>query len=578
MVQPPTEVVARPERWDEPLDPSMSEADVDRILTLEPFRSIDETKFPDSLPLRGIIRNDFRIRRFQHGDIVIRQGDYGNTAFFVLEGLIRVVLGGGANELSPEVLGRAVSKKKNVLEALRQLWQNATHPEVRQLLSAGEQQSVGRRASGEKQDVRIFLQDVPRVLGEHRTATLEAGEFFGEIAALGRTPRTTTVFAEGDAQLLEIRWQGLRDIRRRSERIRQHIDTLYRENSLRSQLRATAIFGHLNTEDMTRVADETVFETYGNFDWVHSHKKLSEKSYAERLAYEPVIAEEGHYPNGVVLVRAGFARLSRKFRNGHRTLSYLGKGHVYGFEEIVHNWKNREQIPYRSSLNALGYVDTLLVPTHIMETLVLPTMPAEWMPPAVDGDESESESESESVSESVAPQPWLEFIGEKRLVNGTAAMVIDLDQCVRCDDCVRGCAAAHDGNPRFVRSGPRHGSLQVANACMHCVDPVCMIGCPTGAIHRSEEHGEILINDSTCIGCATCSESCPYDNIRMVEIRDTGGRVLLDGDSNPIAKATKCDLCLEQPSGPACVMACAHDALRRVDLNEWSKLTTWRDR
>jgi len=105
-----------------------------------------------------------------------------------------------------------------------------------------------------------------------------------------------------------------------------------------------------------------------------------------------------------------------------------------------------------------------------------------------------------------------------------------------------------------------------------------MIGCPTGAIHRSEEHGEILINDSTCIGCATCSESCPYDNIRMVEIRDTGGRVLLDGDSNPIAKATKCDLCLEQPSGPACVMACAHDALRRVDLNEWSKLTTWRDR
>ena len=568
MVQPPTEVVARPERWDEPLDPGMSEADVDRILALEPFRSIDESKFPDSLPLRGIIRNDFRIRRFQQGDIVIRQGDYGNTAFFVLEGLIRVVLGGSANELSAEVLGRAVSEKKGLLEALRQLWQNSTHPEVRQLRPAGEQ-AVGRRASGESQDVRIFLQDVPRVLDEHRSATLEPGEFFGEIAALGRTPRTTTVFAEGDVQLLEIRWQGLRDIRRRSERIRRHIDTLYRENSLRSQLRATPLFSHLNAEELARVADETVFETYGNFDWVQSHKKLSGKSYAERLAHEPVIAEEEHYPNGVVLVRAGFARLSRKFRNGHRTLSYLGKGQVFGFEEILHNWKSGEQRPYRSSLHALGYVDTLLVPTHIMETIVLPTMQEEWIPSTVNGDESES---------GVAPQPWLQFIGEKRFVNGTAAMVIDLDQCVRCDDCVRACAATHDGNPRFIRSGPQHGSLQVANACMRCVDPVCMIGCPTGAIHRSEEHGEILINDRTCIGCATCSDSCPYDNIQMVEIRDTEGRLLLDGDANPLAKATKCDLCIEQPSGPACVMACPHDALRRVDLNEWSKLWTWRDR
>jgi Fe-S-cluster-containing dehydrogenase component len=111
---------------------------------------------------------------------------------------------------------------------------------------------------------------------------------------------------------------------------------------------------------------------------------------------------------------------------------------------------------------------------------------------------------------------------------------------------------------------------------MHCVDPVCMIGCPTGAIHRDESQGEILINDATCIGCSVCANSCPYDNIRMVSIRDPEGRQLLsEASGQPLLEATKCDLCSQQPSGPACVSACAHDALRRVDLNDWSQLASW---
>jgi Fe-S-cluster-containing dehydrogenase component len=122
----------------------------------------------------------------------------------------------------------------------------------------------------------------------------------------------------------------------------------------------------------------------------------------------------------------------------------------------------------------------------------------------------------------------LEFLTENRFYNGTATMMIDLDRCTRCDDCVRACAATHDGNPRFLRHGPISGRLMVANACMHCVDPVCMIGCPTGAIHRDSFGGQVVINPSTCIGCKACFNNCPYDAIRMVEIRDTDGDILLD--------------------------------------------------
>ena len=114
------------------------------------------------------------------------------------------------------------------------------------------------------------------------------------------------------------------------------------------------------------------------------------------------------------------------------------------------------------------------------------------------------------------------------------------------------------------------------NACMHCLDPVCMIGCPTGAIGRDPQSGNVTINDMTCIGCATCANSCPYENIRMVEINDTKGRKILDQETNqPIVKATKCDFCIDQLGGPACQRACPHDALIRLDLTEPTEATNW---
>ena len=101
-----------------------------------------------------------------------------------------------------------------------------------------------------------------------------------------------------------------------------------------------------------------------------------------------------------------------------------------------------------------------------------------------------------------------------------------------------------------------------------------MIGCPTGAIHRSIETGSVLINDDTCIGCATCANSCPYSNIVMVPIRNKQGVQLIDTaeTGNPIIKASKCDLCAGRPGGPACVKACPHDALSRVDFRNFEEV------
>ena len=174
------------------------------------------------------------------------------------------------------------------------------------------------------------------------------------------------------------------------------------------------------------------------------------------------------------------------------------------------------------------------------------------------------------------PTGLLEFIVQNRLNNGRQAMVVDLHRCTRCDDCVKACAAVHDGNPRFVRQGLSHERLQFVQACMQCTDPVCMIGCPTGAIARDEESGVVEIHEPICVGCGTCAASCPYQNIRMAEVFDPQGRPFRDVQTGkPIAKATKCDMCSRQPSGPACASACPHDALVRIDLSESGPLQQW---
>ena len=563
----------RPQRWDAAFDPEMTDAAVDRLLATPPFSQMNPENFPKRASLRDILKHDTRIRSFKRGEIIVREGDYGTSAFLVMSGKARVVLG---PELPPSVLGRRVSARKGIFRVLAQLWSNSKEPESVTPAQLKQDSRVSARRAGDQ--VKIFLQDVPRILDEHRTATLERGDFFGEIAALSRMPRTASIFAESEqAELLEIRWQGLRDLMKYDDALRRHIDEIYRARALEIALLEIPIFKNLSPEALKEVMAKTEFGTFGDYDWSGDYKRLAQSGGEGQRKQEPIIAEEGDYPNGVILIKAGFGRVSQKFGNGHRTLNYLGAGQIYGLQEIAHNWQNPQAtVPLQYTLRVIGYTHVIVIPTSVMEAVVLPALPPEELPPRVITATEEDTAPPAAVDASAKiGADMLEFLTENRLFNGTATMMIDLDRCTRCDDCVRACATAHDNNPRFLRHGPVSGRLMVANACMHCVDPVCMIGCPTGAIHRDAFGGEVVINPATCIGCKSCFNNCPYEAIRMVEVRDEEGEFLVDKEMKPILKATKCDLCVEQITGPSCQRACPHGALVRINLNDLDAFAKW---
>jgi len=545
--------VRRPKRWDKPFSKDMSDAIVTRVLSTKALSHLNAGNFSDSLPLSGIIANDTRIVYFKKGEVIVRKGEYGGSAFLTLSGDVAII----KNEVGLEIETKKPTGLFNFFKAakstrLLDFPLFTTHNKEEHLTLSPQFQH--------------FIEQYP-----DNYITLEADSFYGEIAALARGTRTATVFSKTDTEILEIGWQGLRDLMRYDTQIREQVRALYKQHSLLVQLRNTKFLSHLKAEQLEQLNEQSLFENYGKFEWQRSFQKVkNDEDVNSTLKIEPIIAQQGDYVDGLLLISSGFARLSKTINHGEKTIGYLKQGDTFGFEELVHNWRTGEEIDYQHSLRAIGYVDIIRIPTSSIEKYAFAHIDEALLPTLINDHDNLDYDIDTGI---------LEQLVEKRFINGSSTMVIDRHRCTGCDDCVSACASLHDGQARFNRNGAHIDKYAITHACMHCTDPVCLIGCPTGAIHRSGQLGNIIIDDNTCIGCSGCANSCPYENIIMREVFDDSGQALLDEQNGtPLLKASKCDLCIGHGSIPACEQACPHDALKRLDMGNIASFADWFNR
>lgn len=99
-------------------------------------------------------------------------------------------------------------------------------------------------------------------------------------------------------------------------------------------------------------------------------------------------------------------------------------------------------------------------------------------------------------------------------------------------------------------------TYHVSVACNHCDMPLCMANCPQGAIEKDPDTGEVKSDPEKCIGCGTCTQSCPYSAPKV----DTEAM-----------KSVKCNMCAERVAEgkqPICVEACPLRALDFGDIKE----------
>jgi Fe-S-cluster-containing hydrogenase component 2 len=294
----------------------------------------------------------------------------------------------------------------------------------------------------------------------------------------------------------------------------------------------------------------------------------------ELVSCEPdeVISKEGEPADALYLVRSGFVRLAQKFGSGEIVVSYLSKGGLLGEAELlmdgVNGWLYTATSKEYSELVKISRDDFkgILSKNPKVEQLLWQSAVARL-------------KESGGSKRNVQQSEFIDTALEQGLVEGTSILAIDLNVCTRCDDCVRGCASTHGGIPRFVREGDRVGNFLITRACYHCQDPVCLVGCPTGAIRRTDVGSVVAIDDKLCIGCAACSNNCPYDAITMFGTgekwpADTIPEGLRGKDKQ---LATKCDLCYTDPAGPACVRSCPHGCATRVSSVEAFRSLLWKE-
>ena len=118
----------RPKRWDQPFDPEMRFEQAEILMARPEFANIDESRFPAATPLFDILMNDCKVSEYDAGELVIREGDYGNSAFLLMSGKLRVVTN---PDLPPDLLGRANIGKKSLFSILQQIWRRNKVPEMR---------------------------------------------------------------------------------------------------------------------------------------------------------------------------------------------------------------------------------------------------------------------------------------------------------------------------------------------------------------------------------------------------------------------------------------------------------------
>jgi len=391
-------------------------------------------------------------------------------------------------------------------------------------------------------------------LGSDRRAKLETGKFFGEMGLLSGRRRNATVYAEEDCVLIETNRRSMVKLINSNEAVKRVLDETFILRALQTSLAPTLTVAQL--EDIAHAAG------------------LSE--------YKPgeVIMQAGEASETFHFIRSGSVQVEKQVEDETIVLAYIPANNYLGEISLLGN------TAHTATVTANVQTETITLDKATFFTLLdrCPELQASMRETVRRRLESNTRMES-----SPDRSQLLSFLMNQGLGEATDVLLIDEDLCVACDNCEQACADTHQGISRLDReTGNTYASIHVPISCRHCEHPHCMKECPPDAIHRAP-NGEVFIDD-TCIGCGNCERNCPYDVIRMAVLPPEKpplwqwllfGRGHGPGEDrsqqkkagkDAVKKAYKCDLCMDQKGGPACVRACPTGAALRVSPSQFSEL------
>jgi Fe-S-cluster-containing dehydrogenase component/CRP-like cAMP-binding protein len=342
------------------------------------------------------------------------------------------------------------------------------------------------------------------VQGTECVAQLSSGATFGQMSLLAGVPRNATVKASprGTTQIMEVQRPALR-LLRKLPKFGEELDEAYRKHGRDATIEELKSEFGLSAEVANELKKAARFRTF---------------------AKNHVLFRAGAPISRIFLIKHGWLRRTLE---QPATEDLLGGGYCFGLEALQDNvtWPYTMTLLGRTEVFEISVVK-LRQQSEAMR--VLTAALGRLAPPALTAAGTASGSTSKP-KRSLPVQQRLHTaqadLIETGLVDATNLLVMDMDMCVRCGNCSLACHRTH-GQSRLVRRGvhierlkkPKLSaaqSLLSPEVCMHCKDPECLTGCPTGAIERLQG-GQIDIKQAACIGCGDCATQCPYDAISMI--------------------------------------------------------------
>ncbi len=515
----------------------------DEVLSLSIFQGLAPKQF-------GLQPGAVVLRRFERDQIICHQGGEGYSAFYILTDEDLASLENVGRDTSDDVASDSVASATNVPMDLPVKAAVYVNEHTAAEASRGRNGLLGllARKMGVSEKASIATKDKAAGGKAKHVADMYAGELFGEMACLTGRPRSATVKATDQVVVVEMLLNILRMVQENKKNALFHqkrVESIYNQRALRS---------HLAQFPILQGIDSQTLET------------LIAKADLVQLAPGEVLFQEGDDADGMYFISLGQIKVVKKSPGGERIEAYLSRGDVLGEIALVESGpRNATCIAGEHVLR--GSDRKPKQPVRI-ELIKLDDATFQWLLEAepVVRERIHALIESRTKGQQISRTTTLPMSGaydEQGIAHGQKLMLIDLDRCTRCDECVRACVSTHDdGQSRLFREGLRFGNYLVPASCRLCRDPVCLIGCPVGSIHKGAT-GEITIED-WCIGCTACADQCPYDAITMSVREGEQPDAPIKITNNPIA--VTCDQCNSISDGmPSCVYACPHDAAMRVD-------------
>jgi CRP-like cAMP-binding protein/thioredoxin reductase len=383
--------------------------------------------------------------------------------------------------------------------------------------------------------------------GQSSWIRLEKGQFFGEMGLISGRRRTATVRAGEGCSLVETPRRQMLKVIASIESVRKQIDEVFLRRAITTYL-------------APQLSPQAVGEL------------MADGVEVRKFSGNEFVFHEGDEPDALYLIRSGSVTVSKDVGGRDVVLSYVSAGNYVGEMALLN------ETPRTATVQATVQTEMLVLKAETFKRVIAqnPAWRTDMERRLLERVKSNVQREQLSGGSDI-----IRFLMGQGLGEGTDVLLIDESLCIQCNNCEVACAETHEGMSRLNRAaGPTFNNIHVPTSCRHCEHPHCMKDCPPDAIRRSET-GEVFISDA-CIGCGNCERNCPYGVIQMraPAPKSRGATGLLAWmafgigkapgeqetvyDKNQPKKAVKCDMCMDQKGGAACVRACPTGAAIRI--------------